>query len=1294
MQGLPLASAQAASAGQQPQSIGVAARPLADLAASCSTTNAPAIVNCLPDGAGGFGGISVTHNGVVTTEPTSDAGGLTAHLGDTITVPFAISVSAPPVSPGCATMTSVNPQLVINPNQQDGNGKRYITTVDAGFLPHWPSKPSGNLMNDGNTLPTLGGTDTVYGTYTFTVLDTDTISDNASPTPHNYIEVLQEVPAVCGSLGGKDQYWIDSSRNPARRIQIVGAAFTATASGPTAVAENNSVILNFTISNATGPTTAFTIDPLTITVTPTDASGSAIPVTSVSVTYPSGIVITGQYAGSLNTGQTATGTITVGPFPTTYADNATVSLVVSGKAASDPIASTQTVTWPLTVKHARMAVTKTTTTTLAKPGDPINYAIQVINIGQLPLTNLQVTDSLTGTLTGQTSLAPGASTNFPTTYTVRDADSNPLTNTVNVAADWVPAAPDIGPTVRVTAQTSHLVQIASANLDLQFKTPSAPTMPNYAKPGVPITGVLTLGNSGTDDVINITGTVQLIDQKTGTVVGTGTINNLTPSGLGIVKAGTTVTPNPDFTVTLPGTATGLTQVNLVIIVNGVSAKNSGQVVHRQLSVPLDVVYSNLHVIVTSDASSTGLVGRGQTINYTVRVQNISNAPQTGIVIASDSLSLLGGTVTVPDLPKFDNGASDTYTLARTLPYTVNANTPSTFSEVVTVTFSGSSGTTTATGQLTLNIADVQATVSVIADCLVVALTDTTCTGANIFNNQTQAPNNVRYKVLIQNVTSTTLTNILACPGNVVCPSGSPNLISLTYPTQTNTLFALESATGYFNVALPSATTTPFVQGVTVTVNDQFGQQVTFRGASSLNVVSPNAYWTVTKTASVTTAFVGDTITYTVKACYTPNSSGRAGNVNGCKRQRSIHQRRSLVPTLTVTNSTGTTVGTPGKSVDLPQNDCAAGTYTYVADDTKLLEQPGPIDLTNTVIFTSTSGGVPTATAFATVKLSNPIQVFKTVSPAGTVDAGTTITYTYKFVNQSANTFTVTSIVDNVLGTAPFTASPITTLAPGAALPPITYQVLAPAAGAAGIGLFNASRNVANTVTVTGTFSGVSDLATANAKITVNPPLVVTKTVDNFAPFYYDPPLIYTVTITNTTSNPITLDGASDSLGSVATPVVDGTIKVAVTTTSSGAAVGTFPLANLVLASNQTATLSYKASPGELLKIVNDGAYKYKNTFTINAHIGTNATTGAFTETASTEITIYQPLGALLCPDLTTNYTYFGWGETTNWVLYLANASVSPKGKVISNIAITGVTGLDGHSGINIPPGTVLTESER
>ncbi|MEM2152391.1 MAG: SdrD B-like domain-containing protein [Candidatus Bathyarchaeia archaeon] len=129
----------------------------------------------------------------------------------------------------------------------------------------------------------------------------------------------------------------------------------------------------------------------------------------------------------LNEENTITVTYTV-PQPS---DDITNTVTASGKDALDK-KDTASASWTVDILHPAISVTKTADKTKVYAGETITYTIVVTNTGDCPLYNVNVTDTLRGTLLTSEFLDVGDSKTFTVTYTVEAGDSDPLVNTVTV----------------------------------------------------------------------------------------------------------------------------------------------------------------------------------------------------------------------------------------------------------------------------------------------------------------------------------------------------------------------------------------------------------------------------------------------------------------------------------------------------------------------------------------------------------------------------------------------------------------------------------------------------------------------------------------------------------------------------------------------------------------------------------------------------------------------------------------------------------------------------------------------
>ncbi|MHB8626037.1 MAG: sortase [Aggregatilineales bacterium] len=1243
MQAIPISTAAAHPAFDQGHACGIGQTKLMTCFPDGSDpANLPGMIQVIP--AGGGAAQNEAPNDGLGNANGGTSPSLKAHVGDTVQVPFEFA------DVGCSTIPIFAPTLNLNPTASNAR------TISPTAPINWGAGSAG--LTQGSGLGPIGSANMAYGYFQFVVQATDGVPDstlgnielinlqlnsnqytcNGIPPPNTIPNSQQNLNGV-GIVGYSDVPGYSS-----RRVQIAGATFNFTEGtpAPTHVSQGNSVIIPVTVTNS-GNAASFSLSTAVVPV----PSGGNNP--NIGVNYDP--AISGTF--NLGSGLSASGNVTVGPFPANYPPNVSITITATGTIAPDSSTKQLQVSLPVLSPQAALSVSSTSsdpTPALYKPGDTATYTVTLTNISNIilntstgwSLSSCTVVDSLGGLVTmSPTTIPPGQTGNTAKgtfTHVIMSNDPNPLTDSTTANCTGTPPSPDTG-SAGVYASNTYSIPVESANLNVSLAVvtpPSTNPTPNYAKPGTPIAGTLSVINTGTQDITITSASAQLIDPNTSTVYGTAPITNLP----GTVPAGVTVSPAPAFSITptsIPGTVYG---VNLVLTIDGISSQSVH--IHRQIVFPMDVVTSALHVIVTTDAPSNVVV-LGQTVKYSIAVQNISGAAVTGITISTpDSLGLLSPLpINIPS--PLAPGA--TYTLPNSYNYTVTGNSPSPqLKETVTVNFSGG----TAVGQSVLTYSNTQLFVGVTANCV-----EGTSSCTPIVNNQVQAGAKVRYTVLVQNVGPSVVNNVIACLGNASCKPGDPGYIPLTFPTgnPSGTLYSLGSpATNQqVDVTIPASQNGPFTQVVTVTGSDQLGATVIFRGTSTLVVVAPNLYLQVTKSASLTTAYVGDTITYNVQACYVPDPSltNPPAQLNNLQAQDPFIAGNHFV-SLAINNNPPST-----SPQVLPKGQCAKGTYTYIPDGSLLAGQPGPVQLTNTVTFTADNNTAETATASVVISLLNPIKVTKTVSAAATVYSGDPITYNYTFTNLSSQTITGFSANDVPAGNGFQPALP-PTLNAGQT---VSASILTSAPGTSALGGVKAT----NVVTANGAIGTVTVTASATASIQVNPALTVTKSANPVAPFQYDPTVTYTVTITNNATVPITLTDANDSMQGLASPVVSKAGPFVV-----GGVNHTLPYA---LAPGAKAVLTYTASPAAILQA---GTNPFTNTFTVNAQTPAPANS-TFTATAQAIIAIFQPIGFSVCPQ----YTYYGWGETSHWTVVAFNGS-DPNNPV----SITGLT--MGAPALNVP----------
>ena len=157
----------------------------------------------------------------------------------------------------------------------------------------------------------------------------------------------------------------------------------------------------------------------------------------------------------------------------------------------------------------------------ARVGDSIAYSVTIANTGDVPLTNVVVTDSRDGTFNSPfpATLAPGAAVTrtFTSTITFDDAAFGDVDNFVEVSASAAGVA--VGDEAFADCPFDPV-----GSVDI---TKSCPVIPAGARVGDPISYKVTIANTGDVNLVNIVVTETR----------TGTLNAAVPDGTGAGRLG-------------------------------------------------------------------------------------------------------------------------------------------------------------------------------------------------------------------------------------------------------------------------------------------------------------------------------------------------------------------------------------------------------------------------------------------------------------------------------------------------------------------------------------------------------------------------------------------------------------------------------------------------------------------------------------------------------------------------------------------------------------------------------------
>ena len=196
---------------------------------------------------------------------------------------------------------------------------------------------------------------------------------------------------------------------------------------------------------------------------------------------------------------------------------------------------------PTEDKKGHITIEKETTSTAAAEdgkyalGEEITYKITVTNDGNLTVTDITVTDELTGDEWTIESLAPNASEEFETSYTVTEADIL-AGEVVNVAtAKGISPDPEEPEVPVVPGEDPEPTEEKNSHLTIVKTTTSTPAKAEGYVPDETITYQITVTNDGNVTISNIT----VADELTGDE---WTIESLVPGANRIFTASYTVTP--------------------------------------------------------------------------------------------------------------------------------------------------------------------------------------------------------------------------------------------------------------------------------------------------------------------------------------------------------------------------------------------------------------------------------------------------------------------------------------------------------------------------------------------------------------------------------------------------------------------------------------------------------------------------------------------------------------------------------------------------------------------------------
>ena len=301
----------------------------------------------------------------------------------------------------------------------------------------------------------------------------------------------------------------------------------------------------------------------------------------------------------------------------------------SGPAVTDVSGSNATNDTPTTVPLAQgpaITLVKTVDDSAAldgaSVGELLTYAFTVTNTGNVTLNNVTISDVLPGIVLsgGPITLAPGQvdSTSFTATYALvaTDITTGTVLNTATATGLYGP-----GNTLSTTANSS-----ATANVLSVFANPEP--YPPFTTDGGTTTSILA------SDIFS---------------GGQATLANVTITVLGTSDPGITLNPATGLITLAPGLPAGPYTVTYQIctILAPTVCSTTTETVYQA---PVGRIETTKTQTVTENGD--GVLGVGDTVTYTITVQNLSNTSVTNITLADTLTAIDGAAQTLDTGPSF------------------------------------------------------------------------------------------------------------------------------------------------------------------------------------------------------------------------------------------------------------------------------------------------------------------------------------------------------------------------------------------------------------------------------------------------------------------------------------------------------------------------------------------------------------------------------------------------------------------------------------------------------------------
>ncbi|MEE8525133.1 MAG: hypothetical protein V3T72_14445, partial [Thermoanaerobaculia bacterium] len=296
----------------------------------------------------------------------------------------------------------------------------------------------------------------------------------------------------------------------------------------------------------------------------------------------------------------------------------------------------------------------------AQPGETIGYSFQVTSTGNVPLTNVSVTDPMVSPIDcgGVTavpqiaSLAVGATVTCAGTYTLTQADVDAGQKDNTATADSDETAPENDSTTVSLPQNPALTLVKTGT----FNDESGD---GFAQPGETISYSLAVTNTGNVTLTNVSVTDPMVSP-----IACGGVTTLPQ--IATLAVGATATCTGTYALTQADVDAG-EKVNTATADSGRTGPVNGT---ETVPLPQNSALALVKTGVFNDESGDGFAQPGETISYSLAVTNTGNVTLNAISVTDPMVSAIdcGGVTTLPQIATLAVGATatctGTYTLAQ------------------------------------------------------------------------------------------------------------------------------------------------------------------------------------------------------------------------------------------------------------------------------------------------------------------------------------------------------------------------------------------------------------------------------------------------------------------------------------------------------------------------------------------------------------------------------------------------------------------------------------------------------